>query len=145
MADAIKILLADDNEVVRNSIRLFLDAQVAMEVVAVAADGAEAVRLTRALQPDVVVLDAVMPVLDGIEATREITQLPSPPKVIILSLYSWPDLVYRSFEAGCMGYVIKSSAAEEITEAIRQALEERWFLSAELRHLQAKVQGRFGD
>ena len=143
MADYISILLADDHTLIQSAIRIFLNSQRNMEVVAVAADGAEAVRMTGTLQPDVVILDAVMPVLNGIQAAHEITQLPSPPKVVILSFYSMPELVLKAFDVGCAAYVVKSSKGDELIEAIHEALAGRAFLSARLRHLQADVEKHF--
>ena len=144
MAESIDIVLADDHLILRRTVRALLNSIDEFEVVAEAADGEEALRLVRDLQPTVVVLDAQMPKLNGIEAARQIGQLPSPPKVILLTMFSVRELVFSAFEAGCTAYVLKGSP-EELIEAIHEALAERWFLSAPLRHMQAELEELFGD
>ena len=145
MADPINILIADDHALVRRAVRAFLHSKDRFRVIAEAANGEEAVRLVGELKPNLAILDAQMPVLNGIEAARLIRKLPSPPKVIILTLFSLRDLVFKAFEAGSAAYVLKSSLSEELVEAIDEALAGRPFLSERLRHLQPELEERFGD
>ena len=144
MADPINIVLADDHPLLRRAVRTQLHSKDGLKVIAEAADGQEAVRLVRDLRPNLAIVDAHMPKLNGIEAARKITGLPSPPKVIILTAFSARDLVFKAFEAGCFAYVLKSSTAADLIVAIHEALEERWFLSAQLRHLRAELEEWFG-
>lgn len=139
------IVIADDHTLVRRAVRRILDTLEDFRVVGEAADGEEAVELVRRQHPDAVVLDFEMPKLNGLEAARQIRQLPSPPKVIVLTMYQNDALVFKAFEAGCIGYVTKNAAPNELTEAVREAVEGRFFLSKGLRHLSAEIEQRRGS
>lgn len=113
----IRILLADDQAVVRAGLRMILEAQPDLEIVGEAADGSEAVTLTTALCPDVVMMDIRMPVLDGIEATRRLTGTPA--RVLILTTYGIDEYVYQALRAGAAGFLLKTDPPERVIEAVR--------------------------
>ncbi len=118
MAGTIRVLIADDHEVVRSGLRLFLDLQDGLEVVGEAEDGAAAARLAESSRPDVVVMDMSMPNVDGIEATRLVRQVCPGTKVLFLSSFV-DERVIPALRAGADGYLTKDSGAEELAEAIR--------------------------
>jgi DNA-binding NarL/FixJ family response regulator len=119
---AIRVLIADDHHVVRRGLVFFLKTQKDIEIVGEAKNGEEAVELAKKLQPDIVLMDLVMPVMDGIEATREIKK--SVPNVEILMLTSFSDQehVIPAIEAGAAGYQLKDIEPDELVEAIRQTV-----------------------
>jgi DNA-binding NarL/FixJ family response regulator len=115
----IRILIVDDQPVVRVGFAALLNAQPNMAVVGEAADGAEAVRLAGQLGPQVVVMDIRMPVLDGIEATKRIRDLSEPPpKVLVLTTFDIDEYVYGALHAGASGFLLKDSPAARIVEAV---------------------------
>jgi len=116
----IKILIADDHAVVRDGTRQILEQERDMEVIAEAADGAEAVKLAGSTKPDVAIIDISMPGVDGIEATRQIKQLYPQIAVLILSAYDDDQFVFSLLEAGAAGYLLKSVRGHELVEAVRQ-------------------------
>ncbi len=118
MAGTIRVLIADDHEVVRSGLRLFLDLQDGLEVVGEAEDGAAAARLAESSRPDVVVMDMSMPNVDGIEATRLVRRVCPGAKVLFLSSFV-DERVIPALRAGADGYLTKDSGAEELAEAIR--------------------------
>ena len=115
----IKIVLADDHTIVRQGLRSILEQQAGINVVAEAANGREAVRLTEQLKPDVVVMDFSMPDLNGLEATRQIKQRVPETKVLILTRHANQEYVKSILSAGASGYLVKKSAAEELVIAIQ--------------------------
>jgi DNA-binding NarL/FixJ family response regulator len=116
----IKTLVADDHQVVREGFAALLGTQDDMEVVASAADGAEAVRLSAEHRPDVVLMDVRMPVLDGIEATRQIAAADEDgPRILILTTFDLDDYVYDALQAGASGFLLKDVPAETLFEAVR--------------------------
>ncbi len=115
----IRILLADDHAVVRQGTRELLTHEADLEVVAEAADGEEAVRLARAHVPDVVVMDIAMPVLNGIEATKQIKAFNPRISVLALTAYDDDQYIFALLEAGAAGYLLKNVSAEELIRAIR--------------------------
>ncbi len=115
----IRVLLADDHELVRKGIRSLLEATGRVEVVAEAHDGREALRLIRAQDPEVVLMDIAMPGLNGLDATaRAVRDTPSLP-VIILSMHATKEYVIEALRAGASGYVLKNAPVEELEQAIR--------------------------
>ncbi|MEU8547260.1 response regulator transcription factor [Streptomyces roseoverticillatus] len=115
----IRILLADDQPLVRSGLRVIMADHPDLEVVGEAASGSEAVRLAGELGPDVVVMDIRMPGMDGIEATRLITAGPAPTRVLILTTFDEDDHVYGALRAGASGFVVKDMALDDILGAIR--------------------------
>jgi DNA-binding NarL/FixJ family response regulator len=128
----LKVLLADDHEIVREGFRSLLTQQPDIEVVAVAADGQEAVRLCRELVPDVAVMDIGMPGLNGIEATRRITNDCPDTRVVALSIHSEGHYVGEMLKAGASGYLLKSCAFHELVQAIRAVADQQIYLSPKI-------------
>lgn len=126
---AVRILIADDHAVVADGMRHLLAAQPDLEVVGLAGDGAEALRLARELRPDVVLLDIVMPHMNGIDAAREILRGDPRAGVIMLSMYSDSERVHQSLQAGARGYVLKRDLSEELIGAVRQIAAGGRYLS----------------
>ena len=126
---AIRVLIADDHEVVAEGLRHLIDAESDMEVVACVGDGREAVQQARDTRPDVVLMDLSMPELNGADATRAILQRDPKCRVIVLSMYSEREYVRRALKAGAAGYVVKRSAAKEVVEAIRAVHAGQRYLS----------------
>lgn len=115
----IRVLVADDQELVREGLTLILEAQDDITVVGGAADGSEAVRQVRAVHPDVVLMDVRMPRMDGVEATRQITTAPEPPRVLVLTTYDLDEYVYEAFRAGASGFLLKGSPRSQLLQAVR--------------------------
>ena len=133
--DTIRILLADDHNVMRDGLRVLLERQPGFEVVAEAADGIEAVRQAEEHAPDVVVMDIAMPTLNGIEATRRITMAEPKTEVVILSMHFDESYILRSMKAGARAYLLKDSAKADLINAIRSVHEGRSFLSPRVSQL----------
>ena len=124
----IRVLIADDHDVVRSGLRALLRSGVDFAAVAEAVDGEDAVRLAAKFKPDVVLMDISMPNLDGIEATRRIKERQPEVKVIILSVHQDEEYAFQILRAGASGYVLKNARKKEIFEAIRSAVAgERFF------------------
>jgi NarL family two-component system response regulator LiaR len=119
VTEAISVLIADDHPVVRRGLRTFLELQDDMRVAGEAADGREAVAEVERLLPDVVLMDLVMPGVDGIEAIRRIRALSPSTKVIVLTSFSEDDKVFPSIKAGAAGYLLKDVEPQELGRAIR--------------------------
>lgn len=123
------MLLADDHAIVRDGLRLILGAQSDVTVVGDAADGRQAVRQMRALRSDVVVMDVAMPELNGIEATQQVRESCPGTQVVILSMHSTPEHVFRALQAGAKGYLLKELAGSEVINAVRAVHAGRRYLS----------------
>lgn len=121
MADVISVLIADDHPFVRHGLRTYLETLEDMEVMDEAADGARAVELAARLLPDVVLMDLVMPEVDGIEATRRIKAVSPATKVIVLTSFDDDEKVFPAIKAGAAGYLLKDVAPAELAEAVRKA------------------------
>jgi two-component system response regulator NreC len=119
----VRVLIVDDLAVVRAGLRLLLDAEPDIEVVGEAADGVDALLADRALEPDVVLMDLLMPGLNGIEATRALLQERRDAKVLVLSMQDDPRYVREAFAAGATGYVLKEAADTEVVGAVRQVAQ----------------------
>ncbi len=128
----IQVLLIDDHRIVREAIRSLLDKDPDITVVGEAEDGRSAVELTRKIKPHVVVMDVVMQGVNGIEATRQITQEMPDVKVLALSMHTHSWFIGRMEEAGARGYLLKSCASEELAGAIRTVFANQTYLSPSL-------------
>jgi DNA-binding NarL/FixJ family response regulator len=116
---SVRVLIADDQALVRGGFRMILEAKEDMEVVGEAGDGAEAVELVERLEPDVVLMDVRMPDMDGIEATRRIAATGSSARIVILTTYDVDEYVFAALRAGASGFLLKDVRPPELTEAIR--------------------------
>jgi DNA-binding NarL/FixJ family response regulator len=116
---SVRVLIADDQALVRGGFRMILEAKEDMVVVGEAGDGAEAVALVEELQPDVVLMDVRMPDMDGIEATRRIAASGSSARIVILTTYDVDEYVFAALRAGASGFLLKDVRPPELTEAIR--------------------------
>jgi two-component system, NarL family, response regulator LiaR len=115
----IKVLIVDDHQVVRQGLRTFLELQDDLKVIGEAGDGLTAIDLVRELQPDIVLMDLVMPRLDGIAATRQVTSLGLPTKVIALTSFTGDDQVFPAIQAGASSYLLKDVSPDALVDAIR--------------------------
>ena len=127
--EAVRVLLADDQQLVRAGFRSILKHEPDLEVVGEAANGAEAVRMAEELSPDVVLMDIRMPVMDGLTATRHILAQPRPPLVIVLTTFHADEFVYRSLRDGAAGFLLKDSSPEELVASVRAAIAGDQILS----------------
>jgi DNA-binding NarL/FixJ family response regulator len=119
---AIRLLIVDDQEIIRQGLSIILGHQPDIEVVGLASDGAEALALARQLRPNVALMDIKMPNMNGIEATRQLTQELPDTLVIILTTYDTDDWVFDCIRAGAIGYLLKDAKAEALAEAVRGAM-----------------------
>ncbi|MEU8017934.1 response regulator transcription factor [Micromonospora parva] len=128
MSAPIRILLADDHALVRRGVRLILDGEPDLTVVAEASDGAEALEQARLYQPDLAILDIAMPRLTGLQATRELVRQQPGLRVLILTMYDNEQFFFEGLRAGANGYVLKSVADRDLVEACRAAMRDEPFL-----------------
>lgn len=128
----IHVLLVDDHEMVRMGLSAYLEAQKDIEVVGEASNGEEGVQLAKEKRPDVILMDLVMDGMDGVAATREIKRILSETKIIVLTSFTDDDKVYPVIEAGALSYLLKTSKAGEIADAIRAAAKGESVLEAEV-------------
>jgi len=124
-----RILLADDHTLMRHGLRKIIQEQPDWEVVAETGDGREAVRLATELKPDVAVLDIAMPLLNGIEATRQIARRAPPVRILILSMYSDESYIVQALRAGAHGYLLKDSADVDLIRAVTAVSQGKSFFS----------------
>ncbi|HEY3020960.1 MAG TPA: response regulator transcription factor [Solirubrobacteraceae bacterium] len=121
MAEPIRVLLVDDHEVVREGLRSFLSLQDGLEVAGEAADGEQAVREAERLRPDVILMDLVMPRLDGVGAMRELRRRLPASRVIVLTSFADDERLLPAIQAGAAGYLLKNVAPQELARAVRAA------------------------
>lgn len=128
----IRILIADDQAVVRAGLRMILEAQDDLEIVGEATDGAEAVEAVRTLRPDVALMDIRMPTLDGIEATRRIASSSLSTRVLVLTTYGLDENVYDALKAGASGFLLKTDSPERLIDAVRVVAAGEALLAPEI-------------
>ena len=129
---AITVVLSDDHTIVREGLRLLLEAQKDIIVVGEAADGRETVRLAKQLHPDVVIMDIAMPQFNGIAATQRIKDCSPSVRVIILSMHVSNEYIFRALQAGASGYLLKESAGTEVVKAVRAVAAGQRYLSGQI-------------
>jgi DNA-binding NarL/FixJ family response regulator len=127
-----RILIADDQALVRGGLRMILDAQPDLEVVGEAADGREALQRARELSPDLVLMDVRMPELDGLEATRRLLDREPSPKVLVLTTFDLDDYVYEAIRAGASGFLLKSAPPPQLVAGIRTVMAGDALLAPEI-------------
>jgi DNA-binding NarL/FixJ family response regulator len=117
----LRVLIADDQELVRAGLQMILEVQPDLEVAGQATNGSEAVELAARLRPDVVLMDIRMPELDGIEAARRISAQANPPRLVMLTTFDLDEYVFEAFRAGASGFLLKDAPREQIVEGVRHA------------------------
>ncbi|RBP06066.1 LuxR family two component transcriptional regulator [Rossellomorea aquimaris] len=132
MKKMIKVVFVDDHEMVRIGVSSYLSAQADIDVVGEASDGKEGVQLALELRPDIILMDLVMKEMDGIQATKEIIQEWPDAKIIIVTSFLDDDKVYPALEAGAVSYMLKTSKASEIAEAVRKTYNGQSILEPEV-------------
>ncbi len=128
----VRVLIADDHGILRRGLRFILERQTQVAVVGEAADGREAVRLAEVSDPDVVLMDIAMPLLNGIEATAQIVRNNCRTAVVVLSMHSDQDYILRALNAGAKGYLLKESADDDLIPAIRAVSNGTRFFSPQI-------------
>jgi len=143
MSRPICILIVDDHTVVRDGLNALISAEPGMKVIGMAGDGIEAVRLAQELQPDVILLDLVMPRMDGVQATLEIRKVYSKARILVLTSFAENHMVYSAIKAGANGYLMKDASSDELIQAIRDTYFNRPALGPEIaRKLMQDIQGQ---
>jgi len=125
----ITVLLAEDHTIVRQGLRLLVEADGDIKIVGEAKTGREAVQMTRELHPEVIVMDIAMPLLNGLEATRQILKTIPAIKILILSAHSDPEYIEQVVKAGALGYLVKQSSGDVLAKAIRELHKGRTFFT----------------
>jgi DNA-binding NarL/FixJ family response regulator len=138
----IRVLLAEDHTIVRKGLRSLLDDETEIEVVGEAEDGQQAIELVQRVQPDVVLMDITMPVLNGLEATRQIKKLFPHVKVVVLTVHSSEEYIFQILRAGASGYVVKQAAVSELVQAIQAVYRGDSFLSPSISRQVVEEYGR---
>jgi DNA-binding NarL/FixJ family response regulator len=132
VSEPVRILIVDDQALVRGGLRMILDAQPDLEVVGEAADGREALQRARELTPDLVLMDIRMPELDGLETTRHLLAREPSPKVLVLTTFDLDDYVYDAIRAGASGFLLKSAPPQQLVAGIRTVMGGDSLLAPEI-------------
>ncbi|WP_166974505.1 response regulator [Brevibacterium atlanticum] len=119
----IRVIIADDESLMRSGLKLLLGAANDIEVIAEAADGSEAIDLARELSPDLVLMDIRMPVVDGLEAAQTLLSDPDHPQVLMLTAFGTDDFIHRALQSGAAGYILKDTPPEDLINAVRAAAD----------------------
>lgn len=141
----IRVLLADDHAMMRDGLQALLQTTVDIEVVGSVSNGREALNRTIALKPDVVIMDVTMPEMNGIEAASLLRKKYPQIRIVMLSMHSSSEHVYRALSAGATGYLLKESAGEDIVSAVRAVHAGRTFMSATMENLERRSTARGGN
>lgn len=123
--EKLRILIVDDHTIVRDGLQALISAEPGMQVVGVGSDGLDAVEKARTLQPDVILLDLIMPRMDGVQATTEILKHDPHARILVLTSFAEEHQVFSAIKAGAMGYLMKDTSSEELIQAIRDVAENR--------------------
>jgi DNA-binding NarL/FixJ family response regulator len=129
VSSVIRVLIADDEAIVRDGLRTILDLEDDLTVVGEAADGTQAVAAARQLTPDVALVDIRMPGMDGIEATRQMLRAPTPPRVLVLTTFDRNEYVYEAMKAGASGFLLKDVRRRQLTDAVRTVVSGETLLA----------------
>ncbi|MFN8412006.1 MAG: response regulator transcription factor [Anaerolineales bacterium] len=128
----IRVLLAEDHAMVRAGLRALLERQENIEIIGEASNGQEAVEMTGMLKPDLLIMDIMMPRLNGIQAAEHIRDLKLPVIILFLSMYSDEGLIHQAMQSGAKGYVLKTSLSEELQQAIQTVARGKTYISSEI-------------
>jgi len=140
------ILIVDDHTVVRDGLKALISAEPGMKVIGAAGDGLEAVHMAKDLQPDVILLDLVMPRMDGVQATLEIKKVYPQARILVLTSFSEDHMVVSAIRAGAIGYLMKDTSSEDLLQAIQDTYRNRPVLGPEIaRKLMEEIQGEDGQ
>jgi DNA-binding NarL/FixJ family response regulator len=130
---SIQILIVDDFLPWQQFVRELFETEPDLNIVCFAADGSEGVRRAQELQPDVILMDVSLPVMDGLEATRKIRTLSSHSKILVVSEHRSPDIIQAAFDIGASGYVLKSDSSSDLIPGVRAAIRGQQFVSYSLK------------
>ncbi len=146
MTETIRVLIVDDHTVVRDGLNALLSAEPGFEVVGSAADGIEAVALVQQLDPDVILLDLVMPRMDGVQATIEIKRTNPDARILVLTSFAENHQVFSAIKSGAIGYLMKDTSSEDLIQAIRDTYHNKPALQPEIaRKLMRDIQSQVGQ
>ncbi|MBM3131760.1 MAG: response regulator transcription factor [Chloroflexi bacterium] len=143
--DATEIVIADDHHVVRRGVRALLDDESDFRVLADAKDGLEACDMVERLKPDVLVLDVMMPGLNGLEVTRRVSKISPKTRVVILSMHDDQSYVWEALKAGARAYVLKTSTPDELVHAIRQVTQGQYHLNQKISEFDVDAYREIGE
>lgn len=135
----ITVAIADDQPLVRAGLRMIIDAADGLRLIAEATNGKEAVEAARRAHPDVLLMDIRMPVIDGLEATRQITEVERPPRVLVLTTFELDEYIYGALKAGASGFLLKDVAPEHLVNGIKTVAGGDSLLSPSVNHAADRV------